>query len=139
MLELEKQVLTLEKKKDELYSELAEMNVRQAEKEPYDIYEIAELVYGVDPVMIQAIERLESNHYRSELFRKTNNTYGGNINGEYIHYDSREQSTLELARLLKFNYINKGLDTVEKIAEVYCPDTPEEWATQVSAIYGEIQ
>ena len=101
------------------------------------IHEQAAEIYDIDPKLLEAIERLESGNYTSELCVNQNNTWGARDGNGWKSFDSREQSTMELARCLRLNYYNQGLTTVEEIAPVYCPDGSN-WAGMVNDIYMEL-
>ena len=102
-----------------------------------EIYELAEEIYGIEAELLQAIEILETGWYTSTLYEAKNNTWGARVNGEYKSFDSHKQSTMELARCLRFNYLNQGLVTLTEIGNKYCPDDPE-WASKVNQIYLEL-
>ena len=134
----QKHVVELKKERDELLEDVEELSMQVANTAPATHYELAASIYGVDKYMLEAIERLETGNYTSNIFYSLNNTYGAQVNGEYLSYNSAEQSTFELARLLRFNYFEKGLDTLEEIGAVFCPSNPE-WASKVNEIYEEIK
>ena len=128
-------------KNEELQDKLKEANqtIRQLKEKNVDVYEYAGYIYNEDPVLIKAIETLETGHFKSENYLNNNNTFGATSpDGSYYFYDSHEQSTMELARLLRFNYFNKGLVTLEEINDVFCPPDPE-WSKKVNAIYEELK
>ena len=103
-----------------------------------EVYELAEEIYGIEAELLMAIEILETGHYTSTLYKAQNNTWGARYNGEYKSFDSPKQSTMELARCLKMNYLNQGLVTLTEIGKVYCPDDPE-WGAKVNKIYMELK
>lgn len=127
--------------KTDAYEELVKENLalsKQLETKPTDdILQIAGDLYGIDPKLLEAIERLESGHYTSEKYKTLNNTWGAYDGVEYKSFESHEQSTMELARTLKYYYIDQGLDSVEAIGSKYCPDDSE-WASKVMDIYNEL-
>ena len=135
-----KRIVTLEKENEDLLQALAETEVQLASFEAtvLDNYDYAEMIYNIDADLLKAIEILETGNFTSELYLTQNNTFGANVNGEYLTYESHGQSTLELARTLRFNYINKGLDTLQEINYVFCPDDLE-WANKVEQIYYEVK
>lgn len=133
----ENEVLALSKEKDELLDLIDEISVERAEMPSPTRYELAGQIYGVDPCLLEAIEILETGHFTSNIYIFNNNTYGGKVNGEYLYYTSPLESTMELARLLKYHYFNQGLDTLEEIGAVYCPNS--EWASKVQEIYDELK
>lgn len=121
---------------DELKERVEELE-NQPEPE-IDILKYAGELYDIDPKLLEAIERLESGNYTSNIYLTKNNTWGAydSLNGVYYTFDSHEQSTMELARTLRYNYFNKGLDTLEEIEPIYCPDG--NWAVQVREIYEQL-
>lgn len=135
--ELHRQVLALDKRNREIVEEHEKESTTEEIKEPTR-YEIASMVYEIDPYLLEAIERLETGHYKSPVFLNLNNSYGGRYNGEYLSYDSHLQSTMELARLLRFSYYNNGITDLNEIGKIYCPDD-ETWATKVKEIYNGLK
>lgn len=111
---------------------------KQDVQELKNVYQKAEEIYSVEAELLEAIERLETGNYTSDLYASKNNTWGAFDGYEYISFDSHEQSTVELARTLKFNYIDEGLQTIEEIGTKYCP-TDENWAIKITQIYEEIK
>lgn len=106
-----------------------------------NVYYFASKTYDVEIELLEAIERVETGHYVSDLYIDKNNTWGAydEAKGEYISFDSHEQSTLELARSLRKYYFNEGLNTIEKISKKYCPNNSDHWAKQVRSIYGSLK
>lgn len=100
-----------------------------------DILAIAGAEYGIDPKLLEAIERLESGHYTSNLYLTKNNTWGAynSAIGDFYAFESREQSTMTLAKNLRLYYFDQGLDTLEEIGSKYCPGDPS-WAAKVRSI-----
>lgn len=131
------QIVALEKEKDELVIAIEEKSATTQQNEPTR-YELASEVYNVDKYLLEAIERLETGHFTSDVFKENNNAYGGVIDGEYLSYDSHYQSTMELARLLRFDFYNKGITDLHEIGEIYCPDD-ELWADKVIDIYNSLK
>lgn len=129
----DREIHKLKKEKQELMSELFKSDIEKNLREPTQ-YEVAYEVYGIDPKLLEAIERLETGHFTSQIFKENNNAYGGRYNGEYLVYESHYQSTMELARLLKFKFYNNGITDLNEIGKIYCPDD-EKWADKVQAIY----
>lgn len=125
------------------------MNVEQevaTEDVEKDILTVAGETYDIDPKLLESIERLESGHYTSELYLSKNNTWGAWDGYNWMSFDSREDSTMALAKCLRENYYDKGIVELEDIGMIYCPDKEtttdvneaEEWATLVRAIYNEL-
>lgn len=101
-------------------------------------YDYAELIYNIDGDLLRAIEKLETGNFTSKLYESHNNTYGANgVDGYYL-YDNHAQSTLELARTLRYNYIDRGINKIEDIGKIFAPND-EEWADKVIELYNEIK
>ena len=122
---------------DELKERVEELE-NQPEQE-IDILQLAGELYDIDPKLLEAIERLECGNYTSNLYLTKNNTWGAydSLNKCFKTFASREQSTMELARTLRLYYYDKGMDTLEKIEPVYCPNDST-WAEQVRQIYEQL-
>lgn len=105
----------------------------------YDIFAIAGDAYEVDSVLLEAICRWESGHFTSKLYKTKNNAWGAYDGKNWLSFNNPEHSILELARTLRKNYYDRGLDTIEEIAKVYCPNSPESWTNGVKSIYDELK
>lgn len=112
-------------------------NVKVIIGEP-DVYEVANKFYGVDINLLKAIEMHESARYTSDLFLENNNSWGAMCGDGYLAFDSHEQSVMELARTIKYYYLDLGLDTIDKMAVKYCPDDYVNWSNSVKEIYEEV-
>ncbi len=137
------------------YVEVVEVQMVEPEPEPepvvesavqQDIHEQAGAMYNIDPNILRAIERHETGNYTSSVYKMYNNTYGGQIptpQGRYfLRYNSPDESTMALAKLLRNMYYNQGMTTLETIQPVYCPNGEppgpnNSWVRSVSAIYWE--
>lgn len=75
--------------------------------------------HGLDPVLIEAIIRLESGHATSVAARKKNNLAGIMGRRGQRTYESKEHCVHDLARILG-NYKAKGRVTVAQIGRIYC-------------------
>lgn len=113
--------------------------LEEEQSKDYDVYQVAEETYNVPAVLLKAIEKLETGNYTSELYTTQNNTYGCRTSKGWCSFDSHEQSTMELARLLAFSYGVEG-DNYDLVAinKVYCPDS-DTWATKVQSIINELE
>lgn len=111
------------------------LSTQREEKEQKNIYEYAEKIYGVEAELLEAIERHETGNYTSDVYTENKNTWGAIDGTGYKVFDSYEQSTTELARALRFYYIDRGLDTIKKIATEFCPIDQEAWVDSVEQIY----
>jgi len=84
--------------------------------------------YKLDWKLIPAITGVEST-FGKAIPSGSYNAYGW-ANGAY-YFESWENSIEIVAKTLKENYINRGADTVEKIAPIYAPPSTT-WAGKVS-------
>ena len=113
-----------------------------SEDTEYDIrqmFEIAAKAYDMDFKMVYAIARLETGNFTSSLFIENNNPGGiknKDLNG-WAYFDTQFEGILEMTRLLRYGYIDKGLTTLEAIGSVYCPGS-DSWVIQVREIINEI-
>lgn len=93
--------------------------------------------YGIDYRYVTTIATIESNQCQSTPDRDPYNCWGwgiypGSFKEPFVdHADGIRTVTRGLAK----NYHRKGLDTVEDIAPIYNPNTPEAWAAKVHKIF----
>lgn len=104
-----------------------------------EMFQIAAEVYQIDFNLIYAIAKHETGHFKSKLFIENNNP--GGIKDFYSEsgwakYDSEFEGIMEMARLLRNNYYDYELNTLEKIGTKYCPNNPE-WAKEVGSLIGQ--
>ncbi len=83
--------------------------------------------YDLDWRLIPAITGVESTFGKAIPFGSYN-AYGW-VNGAY-YFKSWEDSIEIVAKTLRENYLNRGADTVEKIAPIYAPPSTT-WAWKV--------
>lgn len=83
--------------------------------------------YNLDWKLIPAITGVEST-FGKFIPYDSYNAYGW-ANGKYT-FNSWEESIEVVSKALKQNYIDKGLNTIEKISPVYCPPNPT-WGWKV--------
>ncbi len=105
----------------------------------YDIFAIAGVAYEIDPILLEAICRWESGHFTSKPYKTKNNAWGAYDGENWLSFNNADHSIIELARTLRRNYYDCGLDTINLIATKYCPDSPDSWANGVKSIYEEIK
>lgn len=101
-----------------------------------EMFRLAASTYDVDYDMLYAIARLETGNFTSNLFVNSNNA-GGMRGSDWLSFDSQQEGIMEMARLLRYNYIDQGLTTVEQIAVKYCPPTSSDWASKVRQLMNE--
>lgn len=77
--------------------------------------------YGMDWKLAVAISKHETGNYTSEAFKEKNNVGGMMCNSGLISYSTLDDGIEAFVSNLKYNYIDEGLDTIEKIQPKYCP------------------
>jgi len=83
--------------------------------------------YDLDCYLLPSIAGLEST-FGNFVHPNSNNPFGWG--GGYIIFASWDEAIKTVGRNLKKNYINKGADTIEKIAPIYAESNT--WASRVS-------
>jgi hypothetical protein len=89
--------------------------------------------YGLDYRLLPAIATVESGGGKNN-FRSYNAWGWGNRS-----FRSFEEGIEVVAKGLKTGYIDKGRDTVEEIAPIYCPPNYKNWARSVNQFMNEIE
>lgn len=92
---------------------------------------------GVDPVLMEAIIRLESGHATSNAARTKNNLAGIMGRKSLRSYASKEECIRHLGSILAA-YKAKGRVTVAQIGRVYC-EARGVWAVRVSNCMNQIR
>ena len=104
--------------------------------------------YGLDYKLAIAISKHETASYTSYAFKSLNNV-GGMMywNGSKMqlkYFENLNNGIDAFIKNLKFNYIDLGLDTIEKIQSKYAPigindnGTNQYWVSGVSKYYEEL-
>ena len=105
---------------------------------PREILEIACKEYEVDYILAVSIARVETGNFTSELFLKYNNLGGLSNDYEWYKYNTLIEGINAYVSMLKLEYIDKGLDTPEKMQPKYCPGKDgEHWISLVRKIMEE--
>jgi len=89
--------------------------------------------YDLDYRLLPAIATVESSGGKSNF--RSYNAWGWGSKG----FSSFEEGIEVVGRGLKTGYIDKGRDTVEEIAPVYCPPNYKNWARSVNQFMNEIE
>ena len=79
--------------------------------------------YNVNGLYLLGIASIESGWGTSNLAIKSNNVYG--LIG--MKFDSVDDCTMYMGKLLRNSYIDKGYDTLSKIQTKYCPNGGSKW------------
>ncbi len=87
----------------------------------------AEQEYNVNGLYLLGIASLESGWGTSGLATKSNNIYG--LVGK--KFNSVDDCSEYMGKLLRENYINKGYDTLAKIQTKYCPGGGSKWVSDI--------
>lgn len=95
-----------------------------------DMIEYWCMVYDVDCNLATAIARLETGHYTSEVFTECNNFGGMTGSKGFMKFRNSMEGCEVFVEMLKYGYIDQGLDTPEKIQPKYCPVNPQ-WSKLV--------
>lgn len=87
----------------------------------------AEQQYNVNGLYLLGIASLESGWGTSNYAKSYNNLYG--LVGK--KFDSLDECTLYMGKLIRENYIDKGYDTLAKIQSKYCPSGGSKWVSDI--------
>lgn len=132
--ELDSATQTINQKEQEvrlLYKELDDLVQinKELEKElkinngtPRELLKIACEEYNVDYILAISIARVETGNFTSEVFLKYNNLGGLSNNYGWYKYNTLIEGVNAYVSMLKIEYIDKGLDTPEKMQPKYCPN-----------------
>ena len=94
--------------------------------------------YELDYRLVPAIAGMESTLCK-KIPHQSNNCWGWGVYGNnVIRFESFEAGAEEVAKGLAQNYVDKGLDTPERIAPVYTPPNPGNWSRGVRFFMNEI-
>ena len=94
--------------------------------------------YGMDYRLLPAISCMESTCGR-HLIEGTYNPFGWGIYGSnYIAFNSYDEAIRTVGKGISEGYIQKGLDTPERIAPVYTPPNPVGWNRGVRFFMGQM-
>ncbi|EKN64722.1 putative conjugation protein [Neobacillus bataviensis LMG 21833] len=77
--------------------------------------------YNINPKLLASIAMHETGNGTSRAANEKNNIAGMMGKNGLKHYDSVEESVFDMARNLRRNYLDKGLDTIAKIGAKYAP------------------
>lgn len=95
--------------------------------------------YGLDWRLLVAIAQQESNLCK-KIPANSYNCWGfGIYGGKVTRFDSFSDAIEVVARGLKRNYVDRGLDTPEKIMAKYTPPSQGSWATGVNQFLEDIE
>lgn len=77
--------------------------------------------YNINPKLLASIAMHETGNGTSRAANEKNNIAGMMGKNGLRQYDSVEESVFDMARNLRKNYLDKGLDTIAKIGAKYAP------------------
>lgn len=94
--------------------------------------------YGIDYRLLPAISGVESTFCKN-IIDETHNCYGWGIYGNnVIYFESFEDGVRTVAKGLNEGYFAQGADTVDEIAPIYNPPTPNEWGWKVKFFMNKV-
>lgn len=106
--------------------------------------------YGIDYKLAIAISRWETGNYTSYAFTNRNNVGGlmfwNGTRSELQTFNSLDAGIEAFVTLLKYNYIDLGLDTIEEIQKKYAPvgvandpnNLNSNWVRGVTNLYNQL-
>lgn len=94
-----------------------------------------ELECDMPVIVMMSIARYETGNFTSDAYIYGHNWGGISINEKPVSYESEEAGVIAYINLMQ-SYYEKGLDTLEKIGERYCPIN-NDWAKNVKKIMRE--
>jgi len=95
-------------------------------------------IYDLDYRLLPSISCMESS-CGIHLLPESYNPFGWGIYGNNaIYFEDYDQAIEIVGKGIKDNYIDKGLDSIEKIAPVYTPPNHVNWLNGVRHFYNEI-
>lgn len=103
--------------------------------------------YGMNWKLAVAISKHETGNYTSKAFKELNNVGGMMCSSGLREYATLEEGIEAFVSNLKYNYIDEGLDTIEKIQPKYCPIGAKNdpnglnkyWVSGVTKYYNELE
>ena len=105
---------------------------------PREILKIACKEYEINYILAVSIARVETGNFTSELFLKYNNLGGLSNDYGWYKYNTLIEGVNAYVSMLKLEYIDKGLDTPEKMQPKYCPGKDgKHWVSLVRKIMEE--
>lgn len=127
--------LTLEQIKEVEEKQARESLVKKSVKKMSveDKIRAASAEYGIDADIAVAISRLETGHWKSNVFKKYNNVGGMMYRGKPMKFSTLDEGVDRFVRNLKKGYFDQGLNTPAKMQKKYCPPNSQ-WDELVEKI-----
>lgn len=100
-------------------------------------FRIAANEYNIDFKLLYAIAYHETGNFTSPLWLNSHNPGGMKGGDGWMQFHSQFEGIMAMARTLYRGYISKGLDTLEEIQPIYCPDS-DSWTPKVRAIINQL-
>lgn len=103
--------------------------------------------YGVNAAILASIAIHETGYGTSNLAKTKNNVGGIRKGSGFKSYSSVDECIMDMARLLKQNYADKGLVTIAQVQQKYCPTSdPQDkkglnsgWRSAVSGLVDKFE
>jgi hypothetical protein len=96
--------------------------------------------YNIDPFLVVGIAQCETN-LGKKSYQDCFNPFGLGIHSKgRLCFNNWEDSYFKMAKVLRNDYYDKGLNTIEQIMEVYCPNSLKNggsWARCVTKFENE--
>ncbi len=94
--------------------------------------------HGINAYFTIAVMKLESGHGKSRLAKDKNNLFGLNAVGsnpykKAFSFETKGDSVKKFGDLIAKHYVDKGLTSIEKVAQKYCKANPK-WPSLVKSI-----
>lgn len=102
------------------------------------VYKYAD-AFNLDRDIMLAIPCAESGWFKAKIATKKNNPYSYRGVPSFNTFDTIERGILEGELNLKLNYFDKGLNTIESFASIYCPDGTSHWLSLVNGAKNDLE
>jgi len=93
-------------------------------------------VTGLDYRILPAISGIESG-FGKALLPNSYNPFGWG--GGYLYFRDFNEAIFTVAFGLKQDYVEKGAQTIDEIAPIYCPPNAVKWAGNVKSIINQVE
>ena len=128
---------TIERELDNLTKEYNKLNNKNTNN-PEELIKITCEEYSVDYILAISIARAETGNFTSKLYEESYNIGGLRNDEGWYEYNNLVEGVNAYISMLKTEYIDKGLNTPEKMQPKYCPgEDGQKWIALVCEIMEE--
>ena len=128
---------TIERELNNLTKEYNKLNNKNTNN-PEELIKITCEEYNVDYILAISIARAETGNFTSKLYKESYNIGGLRNDENWYEYNNLVEGVNAYISMLKTEYIDKGLNTPEKMQPKYCPgEDGQKWITLVCEIMEE--